>query len=84
MSATVTTWLDGRIQTVPADDPRLDAIERRRHELELRRHISNLHRISPARARVAYFDEYEKSRDRAARIALQDAFAADWERNRQP
>ena len=27
MTATVTTWLDGRIQTVPADDPRLDGIE---------------------------------------------------------
>ena len=75
MTATVTTWLDGRIQTVPADDPRLAAIERARH-------IANLHRISPARARVAYFDEYERGHGRAARLALQDAFAADWEARR--
>jgi hypothetical protein len=75
MTATVTTWLDGRVQTVPADDPRLAAIQTARH-------IANLHRISPARARVAYFDEYEKAHDRAARIALQDAFAADWEARR--
>ena len=27
MTATVTTWIDGRTQTVPADDPRLDAIQ---------------------------------------------------------
>lgn len=76
MTATVTTWLDGRIQTVPADDPRLAAIERARH-------IANLHRISRARDRVAYFDEYEKSHDRKARIALQDAFAADWDARRE-
>ena len=42
MTATVTTWLDGRTQTVPADDPRLAAIQTARH-------IANLHRISPAR-----------------------------------
>ena len=76
MSATVTTWIDGRIQTVPDDDPRLAAIQTARH-------IANLHRIR-ARARVAYFDEYEKAHDRKARLALQDAFAADWERKRQP
>ena len=75
MTATVTTWLDGRTQTVPADDPRLEAIQTARH-------IANLHRISPARSRVAYFDEYEKAHDRKARLALQDAFAADWERRR--
>ena len=75
MTATVTTWIDGRVQTVPADDPRLAAIQTARH-------IANLHRISPARARVAYFDEYEKAQGRAARLALQDAFAADWERRR--
>ena len=75
MTATVTTWLDGRIQTVPADDPRLDAIQTARH-------IANLHQISPARARVAYFDEYERGHGRDARLALQDAFAADWERRR--
>jgi len=76
VTANVTTWLDGRIQTVPADDPRLA-------QIELRRHIANLHRISPARARVEYFDEYERSHDRRARIALQDAFAADWQARRQ-
>ena len=75
MTATVTTWIDGRTQTVPADDPRLEAIQTARH-------IANLHRISPARSRVAYFDEYEKAHDRKARLALQDAFAADWERRR--
>ena len=75
MTATVTTWIDGRTQTVPADDPRLAAIERARH-------IANLHRISPARARVAYFDEYERGHGREARLALQDAFAADWEARR--
>ena len=72
---TIRTWLDGRVQTVPADDPRLAAIQTARH-------IANLHRISPARARVAYFDEYEKAHGRKARLALQDAFAADWERRR--
>ena len=76
MTATVTTWIDGRVQTVPADDPRLDAIQTARH-------IANLHRISPARARVAYFDEFEKAQGRAARLALQDAFAADWEARRK-
>jgi len=75
MTATVITWIDGRVQTVPADDPRLEAIQTARH-------IANLHRITPARARVAYFDEYEKAQGRAARLALQDAFAADWERRR--
>lgn len=75
MTATVTTWIDGRTQTVPADDPRLAAIQTARH-------IANLHRISPARARVAYFDEYERGHGRAARLALQDAFAADWKARR--
>ena len=75
MTATVTTWIDGRTQTVPADDPRLAAIERARH-------IANLHRLD-LRGRRAYFDEYERGYGREARIELQDAFAADWEARRK-
>jgi len=72
MTATVTTWLDGRVQTVPADDPRLA-------QIELRRHIANLHRID-VRGRREYFAEYERAHGLKPRLALQDAFAADWER----
>lgn len=74
MTATVTTWLDGRIQTVPVDDPRLA-------QIELRRHVANLHRLD-RRGRREYLAEYERAHGSEARLALQDAFAADWERRR--
>lgn len=74
MTATITTWLDGRIQTVPADDPRLDAIQ-------IARHIAALHAL-PVRERIAYFERHEQSCGRRARLALQDAFAADWQARR--
>ena len=74
MTATITTWIDGRTQTVPADDPRLAAIE-------LRRHVANLHRLD-VRGRREYFAEYECAHGLKPRLALQDAFAADWERRR--
>lgn len=75
MTATVTTWLDGRIQTVPADDPRLEAIQTARH-------IANLHRLD-LRGRREYFAEYERAHGLKPRLALQDAFAADWEARRE-
>ena len=75
MTATVTTWIDGRTQTVPADDPRLATIE-------LRRHIANLHRLD-VRGRREYFAEYERAHGLKPRLALQDAFAADWDARRE-
>ena len=75
MTATVTTWIDGCTQTVPADDPRLAAIERARH-------IANLHRLD-RRDRREYLAEYERAHGLKPRLALQDAFAADWEARRE-
>ena len=75
MTATVTTWHNGTNQTVPADDPRLDAIE-------LRKHVANLHRID-VRGRREYFAEYERAHGLKPRLALQDPFAADWEARRE-
>ena len=75
MTATVTTWLDGRVQTVPADDPRLEAIQTARH-------IANLHRLY-MRGRSEYMAEYERAHGLKPRLALQDAFAADWEARRK-
>ena len=72
----ITTWLDGRVQTVPADDPRLVAIEAQRVRLM---HVANMRRLD-VHGRRDYLANVERKEGAEARAALEVAFRADWER----
>ena len=72
----MTTWLDGRVQTVPADDPRLAEIEARRVRSA---HVANMRRID-IHGRRDYLGNVERREGPEARAALEVAFRADWER----
>jgi hypothetical protein len=76
---TVVTWLDGRVQTVPADDPRLAEIEAARTQA---RHLANLRRLD-LHGRRNYFAGVARSEGEAAAGLLKTAFGADWERRRR-
>lgn len=77
--ATVKTWLDGRIQTVPADDPRLAEIEAHR---ALTAHVANMRRLD-VHGRRDYLANVERKDGRAERSRLEDAFLADWDARRR-
>lgn len=70
MTRTIQTWLDGRAQTVPADDPRLAAIERHRR-------LCCLRGITPMERRV-YLDALEVREGRAVADDLREVLRADW------
>lgn len=76
--ATVITWLDGRVQTVAADDPRLAEIEAQRIRLH---HVANMRRL-PLYGRRDYLAAVERREGIGARMMLEDAFMADWEARR--
>ncbi len=76
--ATVTTWLDGRLQTVPADDPRLDEQEAQRVRLH---HVANMRRLD-IHGRRDYLQAVERREGIGARMLLESAFVADWEARR--
>ena len=78
MTATVTTWLDGRIQTVPADDPRIAEQERLRVRLM---HVVNMRRLA-LHERRWYLVNVERREGVEAAEALRVAFTADWEARR--
>ena len=75
MTGTVTTWLDGRAQTVPADDPRLLEQEETR---KLWMHCANMRRL-PLHGRQEYLANVGRREGDLARDRLAEAFAADWE-----
>lgn len=78
MTATITTWLDGRIQTVPADDPRIAEQERLRVRLM---HVVNMRRLA-LHERRGYLVNVERREGVEAAEALRVAFTADWEARR--
>lgn len=78
MTGTIQTWLDGRVQVVPADDPRLAEQERQR---VLLMHVANMRRLNPAQRRD-YLANVERREGESARAGLEAAFTADWEARR--
>jgi len=79
MTGTVTTWLDGRVQTVPAEDARLAEEQATRVRLM---HVANLRRINLRSERGNYLANVERKEGAEARAALEAAFRADWESRR--
>jgi FtsP/CotA-like multicopper oxidase with cupredoxin domain len=75
---TIRTWRDGRVQDVPADDPQLAEQEATRVRLI---HVANMRRLD-LRGRRDYLANVERREGLPARLALQDAFGADWEARR--
>lgn len=74
----ITTWLDGRVQTVPADDERLAEQERQR---VLLMHIANMRRLD-VHGRREYLLNVERREGESARARLAEAFVADWQDRR--
>lgn len=72
------TWIEGRVQTVPADDPRLAEQEETRKRLA---HIANMRRL-PLHGRQEYLANVGRREGELARAMLAEAFAADWESRR--
>lgn len=72
--STVTTWLDGRVQTVPADSPALAEQERVRR---LTLHVANMRRLD-LHGRRDYLVNVERREGQDARVALEEAFRRDW------
>ncbi len=79
MTKSVTTWLDGRMQTVPANDPRLAEIEAQRVRLM---HVANMRRLD-VHGRRDYLGNVERREGAESRAALEAAFRADWEARRK-
>jgi hypothetical protein len=75
---TIRTWLDGRVQDVQADDPQLVEQEATRVRMM---HVANMRRLD-LRGRRDYLANVERREGLPHRIALQDAFGADWEARR--
>jgi len=75
--STVTTWLEGRTQTVPDDDPRL--AEREAHRIHCH-HMANLRGLGTTHDRRAYLDNVERKQGRADADRLRADFRAEWER----
>ena len=71
---TVTTWLEGRVQTVPADDPRLSEQERVR---KLALHVANMRRLD-LHGRRDYIANVERREGSESAEALREAFRAAW------
>ena len=71
---TVTTWLEGRVQTVPADDPRLSEQERVR---QLTLHVANMRRLD-LNGRRDYLSNVERREGSESAEALREAFRKAW------
>ena len=80
VTGAVTTWLDGRVQTVPADDARLAEQEEQRIRLL---HVANMRRL-PLHGRQEYLANVARKDGALARDRLAEAFAAEWEARRAP
>lgn len=74
MTGTVTTYLDGQVQTVPADDERLAEQERLRVRLH---HVANMRRLD-LHQRRDYLGNVERREGAQAAEALKEAFRKDW------
>jgi hypothetical protein len=74
--STVTTWLDGRLQTVAADDPRITEQEKHR---KLTMHLANLRPLARLADRQTYLWNVERREGKLARTELETAFRAEWE-----
>lgn len=55
--STITTWLEGRTQTVPADDPRYLAMLAER---DVARHVANLLGLKLLADRIRYIENLER------------------------
>jgi hypothetical protein len=75
---TVTTWLEGRMQTVRADDPRVAEVEAQRR---LWAHVHAMRSLAQP-LRAGYLRDVEAAEGDGARVALERAFSQDWERRR--
>ena len=80
MTGTVTTWMEGAVMTLDANDPRLAEQEEQRVRL---RHIANMRRL-PLHGRQEYLANVGRREGDLARDRLAEAFAADWEARRAP
>lgn len=74
----VTTWIDGRLQTVRADDPRVAEVEAQRR---LWAHVHAMRSLAQP-LRAGYLRDVETAEGEGARVALERAFSQDWERRR--
>lgn len=74
--STVTTWLDGRLQTVAADDPRITEQEKHR---KLTMHLANLRPLARLADRQTYLWNVERREGKLARTELETAFKAEWD-----
>ena len=72
---TVTTWLEGRLQTVRADDPRVAEVEARRR---LWAHVHAMRSLAQP-LRAGYLRDVEAAEGEGARARLAEAFTADWQ-----
>jgi hypothetical protein len=76
--ASVITYIEGRIQTVPADDPRVVEQEKLRVRLH---HVANMRRLD-LHGRRDYLANVERREGAESRAALEAAFAHDWSERR--
>jgi hypothetical protein len=72
---TVTTWLEGRMQTVRADDPRVAEVEAQRR---LWAHVHAMRSLAQP-LRAGYLRDVEAAEGEPARARLAEAFTADWQ-----
>ena len=78
MTGTVTTWMEGAVMTLDANDPRLAEQEEQRIRLL---HVANMRRL-PLYGRQEYLANVARKDGALARDRLAEAFAADWEARR--
>lgn len=79
LMATVTTWIDGKVQTVPADDPRVAEIEA--HKIRSA-HVHAMRNLAKP-LRAGYLRDVEAAEGIGARMLLEKAFIEDWEKRRK-
>lgn len=80
MSPSVTTWMEGAVMKLDANDPRLAEQEAQR---VLMAHIANMRRL-PLHGRQEYLANVSRREGALARDRLAEAFAADWEARKTP
>ncbi len=79
--STVTTWMNGAVMTLDANDPRLAEQEAER---VLCRYVANMRRLPQLHARQEYIANVERREGADARARLEVAVAADWEARKTP
>ena len=75
----ITTWLDGCVQTVPDDDPRIAEQERAK---AIWRHVLNMRHLDRP-SRREYLVNVARKEGTDAEQALREAFLADWARRQK-